>query len=109
MVYGLAMFVIAIASTFNGFIVGMAIGGLGFGVYTAVDLALVVDVLPDNKSAAKDLGVLNIAGALPSSIAPAIAPVILVIGGGSYGVLYTVAGICAIIGGAAILPVKRVR
>ena len=108
-VYGLAMFVLAIASNFNGFLVGMAIGGLGFGVYMAVDLALVVDVLPNKAIAAKDLGVMNIAGALPYSIAPAIAPVILVIGGGSYGVLYAVAGICAIIGGAAIMPVKRVR
>ena len=76
-VYGLAMFVIAIASTFNGFLVGMAIAGLGFGVYMAVDLALVVDVLPDKDNAAKDLGVFNIAAALPSSIAPAIAPAIL--------------------------------
>ncbi len=108
-VYGLAMFVVAVASGFNGFLVGMAISGLGFGMYMAVDLALVVDVLPDPDSAAKDLGVLNIAGALPSSIAPAIAPVILLIGGGSYSVLYAVAGICAIIGAIAILPVKGVR
>jgi MFS family permease len=73
-VYGLAMFVLAIASDFNGFLVGMAIGGLGFGVYVAVDLALVVDVLPDADNAAKDLGVFNIAGALPFSVAPGVAP-----------------------------------
>ena len=103
------MFVIAIASDFNGFLVGMAIGGLGFGMYMAVDLALVADVLPDKDNAAKDLGVINIAGALPFSVAPAIAPAILAIGGGSYGVLYAVAGVCAIIGAVAILPVKRVR
>jgi NAD(P)-dependent dehydrogenase (short-subunit alcohol dehydrogenase family)/MFS family permease len=108
-VYGLALFVIAVASDFDGFLVGMAISGLGFGVYVAVDLALVVDVLPGNRSAAKDLGVFNIAGALPFSIAPAIAPVILAAGGGSYGVLYTVAGLCAIASAVAILPVKRVR
>lgn len=108
-VYGLAMFVIAIASDFNGFLVGMAVGGLGFGVYTAVDLALVADVLPDSDNAAKDLGVLNIAGALPFSVAPGIAPAVLAIGGGSYGVLYAVAGVCAIIGAVAILPVKGVR
>ena len=108
-VYGLAMFAIAIASDFNGFLVGMAIGGLGFGMYMAVDLALVADVLPDKDSAAKDLGVLNIAGALPSSIAPAIAPAILAIGNGSYGLLYAVAGVCAVIGAVAILPVKGVR
>jgi MFS family permease len=108
-VYGLALFVIAIASNVNGFLVGMAIGGLGFGIYVAVDLALVVDVLPDKDNAAKDLGVFNIAGALPFSIAPAIAPAILAIGSGSYGVLYAVAGVCAIIGAFAILPVKGVR
>jgi MFS family permease len=108
-VYGVAMFAIAIASNFNGFLVGMAISGLGFGMYMAVDLALVADVLPDKNNAAKDLGVFNIAGALPSSIAPAIAPAILAIGNGSYSVLYIVAGVCAIVGALAILPVKRVR
>jgi MFS family permease len=107
-VFGLAMFVIAVASSFNGFLVGMTIVGLGFGLYMAVDLALVADVLPDSDNAAKDLGVMNIAGALPSSIAPAIAPVILALGNGSYGVLYAVAGGCAVLGACAILPVKRV-
>ncbi|MDQ1601989.1 MAG: hypothetical protein QOD68_3463 [Actinomycetota bacterium] len=108
-VYGLALFVIALAGDVNGFLVGMAIAGLGFGMYMAVDLALVADVLPDTDNAAKDLGVLNIAGALPSSIAPAVAPAILAIGGGSYGFLYAVAGVCALTGALAILPVKRVR
>jgi MFS family permease len=108
-VYGLALFVLAVTSSFNGFLVGMAIGGLGFGVYTAVDLALVVDVLPDKDNAAKDLGVLNIAGALPFSVAPGIAPAVLALGGGSYGVLYAVAGVGAILGALAILPVKGVR
>ncbi|MDQ1620430.1 MAG: hypothetical protein QOE19_2999 [Actinomycetota bacterium] len=108
-VYGVSMFAIAIASNFNGYLVGMAIGGLGFGMYVAVDLALVADVLPDNANAAKDLGVLNIAGALPFSVAPAIAPAILAIGGGSYSALYAFAGVCAIIGAFAILPVKSVR
>ena len=87
----------------------MAISGLGFGVYLAVDLALVVDVLPNRATAAKDLGVFNIAGALPFSIAPALAPAILAIGAGSYTVLYGFAGACAIVGAAAVLPVKRVR
>ena len=55
----------------------MAIAGLGFGVYVAVDLALVADVLPSSASTAKDLGVFNMAGALPFSVAPALAPLIL--------------------------------
>ena len=64
-------------------------------MYVAVDLALVADVI-ENKDNAKDLGVFNIASALPFSIAPAIAPAILAIGGGSYGVLYAFAGVCAV-------------
>ena len=87
----------------------MAIGGLGFGMYMAVDLALVVDVLPDTDHAAKDLGVLNIAGALPFSLAPAIAPAILAASGDSYGVLFLAAGACAATGAAAILPIKGVK
>ena len=42
----------------------------------------------------------NMAGALPFSVAPAIAPFVLSLGGGSYGVLYAVAGACAILGRA---------
>jgi hypothetical protein len=64
-------------------------------------------------SAAKDLGLFNIAGALPFSIAPAIAPaiapVVLAVCGGSYGLLYATAGGRALAGAAAILPVKRVQ
>jgi MFS family permease len=108
-VYSLALFVVAIASSFDGFLVGMAISGLGFGMYVAVDLALVADVLPDPANAARDLGVFNIAGALPFFVAPAIAPVVLALGSGSYGALYAVAGGCAFLAAVAILPVKGVR
>jgi hypothetical protein len=70
----------------------------------------VVDVLPEGgASVAKDLGVLNIAGALPFAIAPAVAPLVLAVGGGSYSVLFAVAACCAAAGALAILPIKRVR
>ena len=107
-VYGLAMFAVAAAADFHGFLVGMAISGLGFGLYMAVDLALVADVLTGTDTA-KDLGVFNMANALPFSVAPAIASAVLAVSGGSYGALYAVAGGCAFAGAAAILPVRRVR
>jgi MFS family permease len=108
-VYASAMVVIATAGGLSAYLVGMAIGGLGFGTYMAVDLALVVDVLPDTGSAAKDLGVLNIAAALPFVLAPALAPVVLGLTGNDYAVLYLVAGGCALLGAASILPIQRVR
>jgi MFS family permease len=106
--YGLAMFLVSIASDFRGYLIGVGLSGLGFGCYLAVDLALVTDVLRDGDNA-RDLGVFNIANALPFTIAPAVAPAVLALGGGSYGVLYAVAGMCAVIAAVAILPVRRVR
>jgi MFS family permease len=107
--YALALLLIAGADDVTGYLVGMAVGGVGFGMYVAVDLALVVDVLPDSASAAKDLGVLNIAGALPFALAPAVAPAVLGASGGSYPALYAVAAGCAFLGAIAVLPIRRVR
>ena len=107
-IYASALFVIASADAVDGYLVGMAIGGLGFGMYMAVDLALVADVLPDPGSPAKDLGVLNIAGALPFALAPAVAPGLL-----APGTVATPS--CtplpepAPAGAAAIVPVRGVR
>ncbi len=108
-IYAAALVVIATAGGIGGYLIGMAIGGLGFGMYMAVDLALVVDVLPDTGSAAKDLGVINIAGALPFALAPALAPAVLAVSGNSYSVLYLVAGACALLGALAVVPIRRVR
>jgi MFS family permease len=107
--YAVSLAVIATAHGVGGYRLGMIIGGVGFGMYMAVDLALVVDVLPDPNSAAKDLGVLNIAGALPFALAPALAPVVLGLSDTSYSVLYLVAGACALLGAVAIIPIRRVR
>ena len=107
--YAMSLALIATAHDVGGYRLGMIIGGVGFGMYMAVDLALVVDVLPDPNSAAKDLGVLNIAGALPFAVAPALAPVVLGLSDTSYSVLYLVAGACALLGAVAIIPIRRVR
>jgi len=106
--YAVAMLLTAGADTPTGYLAAMAVGGIGFGAYMAVDLALVVDVLPDATTAAKDLGVLNIAGALPFALAPAVAPGILAVSRGSYAGLYFVAAACALVSAVAIQPVKRV-
>jgi MFS family permease len=103
------MFAVAISSNFNGFLVGMAITGLGFGVYMAVDLALVADVLPDTDYTANDLGVLKHRRRATLLDRAGDRAVILAISSGSHDVLYAAAGVCAIIGAVAILPVKRVR
>jgi MFS family permease len=109
LVYASAMALLSVADDFTTFLVAVGLSGLGFGLYFAVDLALVTDVLPNPDDAAKDLGVFNYAGALPFALAPAVAPAILAAGGGSYGFLYAVAAACAAAGAFAVLPVKAVR
>ena len=105
-VYGVAMFMVALAGDFAAFLVGVAVSGVGFGVYVAVDLALVTQVLPSAADTAKDMGVFNIANALPYSVAPAVAPAILAVSGGQYPALFACAGGCAL---ASALVVSRVR
>jgi MFS family permease len=109
--YALGIAVIMMAPGLTMFFVGVAISSVGFGVYYAVDQALVVDILPDRETnAAKNLGVLNIANAVPQSIAPAIAPVVLAIGSGqNYTLLYAVAAVSAFLGALAIMPVRGAR
>jgi hypothetical protein len=60
----------------------------------AVDLALVADVLPDSASVAKDLGVMNVAGALPFSIGPALASMVLAAALASAGAILRVGQVC---------------
>jgi MFS family permease len=92
------------------FLVAMAAAGIGHGLYFAVDLALVTEVLPDRqRDAAKDLGILNITNALPQSVAPLLGPAILALGGGDYAWLFVAAGAIALAGSLAILPLRRVR
>ncbi|MFE9097750.1 MFS transporter [Streptomyces sp. NPDC007264] len=91
--------------TWPGAIVAAAVLGVGFGVFTSVDFALMTDVLPTALDRGKDLGVINVANALPQVAAPALAaPIVTHLGG--YRVLYLVA---AVIGLGGALLVGRIR
>jgi predicted MFS family arabinose efflux permease len=109
-VYALGLWLIALADSYAAFLVGMAATGIGHGLYFSVDLALVTEVLPDReRDAAKDLGILNVTNALPQSVAPLLAPAILVLGGGDYAWVFLAAGAIALGGSLAILPLRSVR
>ena len=91
--------------TWPGAIVAAAVLGIGFGVFTSVDFALMTDVLPKAMDRGKDLGVINVANALPQVAAPVLAaPIVTYLGG--YRVLYLVA---AVIGLAGAVLVGRIR
>ncbi|MFF9144703.1 MFS transporter [Streptomyces sp. NPDC014861] len=91
--------------TWNGALVAAALLGIGFGVFTSVDFALMTDVLPTAHDRGKDLGVINVANALPQVAAPALAaPLVTHLGG--YRALYLVS---AALGLAGAVLVRRIR
>ncbi|BBF71364.1 MFS transporter [Sphingomonas bisphenolicum] len=109
---GAGFLTIALAPSVPQFLVGVAMAGIGKGLYFAVDLALLAAILPRPEDSAKDMGVFQIANSLPQSLAPAIAPIILVIGstsGKDYAAIYLTGMIFALLGAFAICPVRRSR
>jgi MFS family permease len=96
-----------VSPTVTGAIVSIGIGGLGIGVYLAVDQALMTQVLPSTSDAGKDLGVLNIAQAGGQVIAPLVASVVIGIAG--YPALYGFAAVLAVLAAVAVLPIRSVR
>lgn len=109
-IQGLGLWLIAMAPSYLVFLGGVALLGIGHGVYEGVNLALVTEVLPDRAHhAAKDLGLLNITNTLPQVIAPLAAPVILAMSQGNFRLLFLVAGAVPIAGAALLSPVKSVR
>ena len=83
------------------------IAGIGMGAYNAVDQALNVAVLPDPQTAAKDMGIINMANTLGQIFGPAVAGV--VIGMFGYRAMFPVETVICVAGGLLILAVKRVK
>ena len=92
----------------------------GVGIYTVVLIissvtagwiSLVLDVLPNPDDAGKDLGVFNMANALPQSLAPYFGSYLLgTLGGGTnFTWLFTIAGIAGLLGAVIVLPIKGAK
>ncbi|GHH48640.1 MFS transporter [Lentzea cavernae] len=91
--------------TWTSALVAAPLLGVGFGTYWAVAIALLTQVLPAASDRAKDLGVLNVANALPQVIAPLLTALILANLGGYRG-LFAVSALATTL--AAVL-MSRVR
>jgi MFS family permease len=112
LLFGIGIVMLAHVSTLTGFYVVEAVLGVAYGIYVGVDLALVVDVLPNPDDAGKDLGVFNMANALPQTVAPLIGAALLGIGSAdntNYSALLYSAGVAALVGALVVLPIKKVR
>jgi MFS family permease len=91
----------------TAWIIMTIIAGFGFGMFQAVDTALISEVLPSAKSFAKDLGIVNIAATLPQTLAPGVAGAIVLAFG--YAALFPIAIVLGLLGAAAVWPIKATR
>jgi MFS family permease len=104
----LAFLILAFFQTWPAVEVAAAVLGIGFGAYLGVDIALITQLLPSTSARGKDLGVINIANALPQVVGSAVAA--LVINSfHSYTVLFVFAAILASLGAVLIQRIKSVR
>ncbi|MDH2424372.1 MFS transporter [Sphaerisporangium sp. TRM90804] len=88
-------------------IVAAAVMGVGYGVYLAVDNALITQVLPTASGRARDLGVINIANSGPQVLGPVIAgPIVAGLGG--YPVLYLTAAALSLLGAGLVWKIRSV-
>ncbi len=118
----LASLLLAVGQSWPAAVVAAVLMGVGYGIYTSVDFALITQVLPGAEDRAKDLGVINIANALPQVFAPFIAALVLLVveaAGGvtetdgerfsvGYCVLYAVAFLVAILGSVFVNRIRSV-
>ncbi|SHO52467.1 MFS transporter [Anaerocolumna xylanovorans] len=100
---GIVMYVIPNITGFFAAAVMISIGG---GCFMAVDTAMVTRVLPNKKDTAKDFGIMNVANCLPQSLVPAIAPLLLSVGGWNF--FYIFLALMPIIGIFTIRPIPEV-
>ncbi|MFT8357555.1 MFS transporter [Bifidobacterium aquikefiri] len=84
------------------------LAGFGYGMYMAVDQAINVDVLPNKKSAGKDLGFLNIATCAGQALGASFTSLIVVQLGGYFWVFPT-AIVMTVISVISALSIRRMR
>jgi MFS family permease len=106
-VIAIAALVLAIWPTWPAALVASVLLGAGYGVYLAVDTALITQVLPAATHRAKDLGVINIASAAPQVLGPALAaPMVTHLGG--YPTLYAVTAAVTLLGSVMVVQIRSV-
>ena len=86
--------------------IASALFGVGFGIYLAVDQALITQVLPAATDRAKDLGIFNIATVGSSAVGAAIAAPLVYLGG--YPTLFAVTAAVAALGSIFVWRITTV-
>ncbi|MDR2253720.1 MAG: MFS transporter [Bifidobacteriaceae bacterium] len=106
--YGLAALIPVFAPTWTGMVTYVAVGGVFFGSFNAVDGALGTLVLPDKEHQARDLGLLTVASTGPQIAGPFVAAAIITLTG-TYAAIFVVGAVCAVLAGIGVMKIRKVK
>ncbi|WP_433302251.1 MFS transporter [Actinoplanes sp. CA-030573] len=107
-IIAVAAILLAVWPTWPVAMVASVLFGAGFGIYLAVDTAVVTQVLPAATDRAKDIGVINIAPSVSQALGPVLAaPVVAYLGG--YPSLFVLTALTSLAGALAVLKIRSVR
>jgi MFS family permease len=106
-VMAVAAAILAFFPVFRAAMLAALILGLGYGMYLAVDQALVTQVLPTAVDRGRDLGVINIANSAPQVLAPVIAAPI-VTGAAGYTGLYLMTAAITVLSAVLVTRIRGV-
>ena len=84
------------------------LAGFGVGIYYAVDVALMTEVLPDRQTHSRDLGILNISNTGAQALGPGASSLLVAIGLG-FAPVFVVSMVVVLVGGASTLLIRSVR
>lgn len=104
-IIAIGCFLPSVAATPDLLIAYGIIAGIGMGIFSSVDQALNIEVLPDPKAAAKDLGILNIANNGSQILGPVIASIMINVVG--YHALFIGASVAAMLGAILIACIRK--
>ena len=108
------MVLMAVSTDLPALIAGYLIVSTGIGLFSAVDQALLLDVLPEKATdAGRFMGITGFATSIPQSVAPLVASSILLIGvtgdEKNYSLLFFIAAGLVLLGGLVILRIRSAR
>ncbi|WP_170223665.1 MFS transporter, partial [Nonomuraea turkmeniaca] len=100
--------VLTFLTSWSAAIVASVLLGAGYGMFAAVDQAMVTQLLPADADRAKDLGIVSLANSASGTLGPVIAAP-LVTSAGGYPLMYAVAAGFAALGACLIWRIRSVR
>ncbi|OOM74073.1 enterobactin exporter EntS [Clostridium puniceum] len=114
LITGICMIAFAFSGSVNFVIIGNFFFNFGFGMYTAVDNALVNRILPSKENTGKDIAIMNVTVQLSSAVVQFLAPILIalgtkLLGDDGYTFFFIVLAGFSILSALAVIPIPEVR